>query len=78
MLGEQNRYCLHLGDGKRVCPSFSAAKHSKVQRPWSQLEEMHVGLRAMGVPSIRELGRHRDLAVLVAQGAAVQVTWMPR
>lgn len=71
MLGEQNGYCLHLGDGQWVRPpSFSAAEHSKAQRPWSQLEEMHVGLRAMGVPSTRELGRRRDLAVLGGAGSS--------
>lgn len=29
-------------------------------------------------PAHQEQGGHQDLAVLVGQGAAVQVTWMPR
>lgn len=64
MLGEQNGYCLHLDHGNWIWPpAFPIAKHSKVQSQQSRLEEMMVGLRAMGVLPIRGQGGHWDLAV---------------
>lgn len=70
---------LHWGHGKWVRPpAFSTAEPSKVQSLWSQLREVQGGLRAMAVPPIREHRRYRDLAVMVGQGAVVQVTGMAR
>lgn len=64
MLAEQNGYCLHLDCGKWIWPpAFPIAKHSKVQSPWSHLEETMVGLRAMCVLPVRGQGGHWDLAV---------------